>query len=96
MFSLLSPTRLTTAGSTSLSDLDQVAALNSTLEGLDALLNDDLNGIPTQPQYSFLGAEKILATGSSAFHKTGHSAVSFLRALIGFEAEMLKEGTLLK
>jgi len=30
-----------------------------------------------------------LASGSSAFHKTGHSAVSFLRALIGFEPEML-------
>jgi Protein of unknown function (DUF3808) len=39
-----------------------------------------------------LGAEKILAGGSSAFHKTGHAAVSFLRALIGFEQEMLKEG----
>lgn len=97
MFSLLSPTRLTTAGSsTSLSELDQVAALKSALEGLDALLNDDLNGIPTQPQYSSLGSEKILAAGSSAFHKTGHSAVSFLRALIGFEADMLKEGTLPK
>jgi hypothetical protein len=44
MFSLLSSTRLTTAGSsTSLSELDQVAALKETLEGLDALLNDDLN-----------------------------------------------------
>jgi hypothetical protein len=39
-----------------------------------------------------LGAEKILANGSSAFHKTGHSAVSFMRAVIGFEADMLKEG----
>ena len=39
-----------------------------------------------------LGAEKILAKGSSGFHKTGHSAVSFLRALIGFESEMLREG----
>jgi Protein of unknown function (DUF3808) len=38
------------------------------------------------------GAEKILTNGTSAFHKTGHSAVSFLRALLGFEAEMLKEG----
>lgn len=54
MFNLFSPTRLTTAGSsTSLSELDQVAALKSTLEGLDALLNDDLNGIPIAPQYSF-------------------------------------------
>lgn len=39
-----------------------------------------------------LGAEKILAGGSSAFHKTGHAGVSFLRALIGFEQEMLREG----
>jgi hypothetical protein len=41
-----------------------------------------------------LGAEKILADGSSAFHKTGHSAVSFLRALIGFELDVMKEGNL--
>jgi hypothetical protein len=41
-----------------------------------------------------IGAEKILSNGSSAFHKTGHSAVSFLRALIGFEADMLKQGML--
>jgi len=45
MFGLLSPTRLTTHGSsTSLSELDQVASLKEALEGLDALLNDDLSG----------------------------------------------------
>jgi len=45
MFSILSPTRLTTAGSsTSLNELDQVSALKEALEGLDKLLNDDLNG----------------------------------------------------
>lgn len=43
-----------------------------------------------------LGAEKILADGSSAFHKTGHSVVSFLRALIGFETDFMKEGKLLQ
>lgn len=37
-------------------------------------------------------AEKILTRGTSAFHKTGHAAVSFLRALIGFEGEVMKEG----
>ena len=46
MFNLLSPTNLTTHGSsTSLSELDQVASLKEALEGLDALLNDDLNGL---------------------------------------------------
>jgi hypothetical protein len=46
MFNLLSPTKLTTHGSsTSLSELDQVASLKEALEGLDALLNDDLNGL---------------------------------------------------
>lgn len=46
MFGLLSPTKLTTYGSsTSLSELDQVASLKEALEGLDALLNDDLGGI---------------------------------------------------
>jgi hypothetical protein len=39
-----------------------------------------------------LGAERILAGGSSAFHKTGFAAVSFMRAIIGFEAEAMKEG----
>ena len=46
MFGLLSGTRLTTAGSsTSLSELDQVSALKETVDGLDALLNDDLIGL---------------------------------------------------
>lgn len=45
MFGLLSGTRLTTAGSsTSLSELDQVFALKESMDGLDALLNDDLIG----------------------------------------------------
>ena len=45
MFGLLSPTKLATHGSsTSLSELDQVASLKEALAGLDALLNDDLNG----------------------------------------------------
>ena len=97
MFSLFSSINLTTHGSsTSLSELDQVASLKEALEGLDALLNDDLNGVvPLRGECSYrVGAEKILASGSSAFHKTGHSAVSFLRAVIGFEADMLKESRL--
>jgi len=45
MFGLLGGTRLTTAGSsTSLSELDHVSALKESLDGLDALLNDDLIG----------------------------------------------------
>jgi hypothetical protein len=98
MFGLLSTTKLTTHGSsTSLSELDQVASLKEALEGLDALLNDDLSGIFPNAKFGFpyrSGAEKILANGTSAFHKTGHSAVSFMRAVIGFEADMLKEGIL--
>lgn len=39
-----------------------------------------------------LGAQRILAGGSSAFHKTGAAAVSFLRAVIGFETATMKEG----
>jgi hypothetical protein len=35
----------TTGSSSSLSELDQVASLKETLDGLDALLNDDLIGI---------------------------------------------------
>lgn len=36
---------MTYGSSTSLSELDQVASLKEALEGLDALLNDDLNGM---------------------------------------------------
>ena len=35
---------MATASSTSLSELDQMASLKETLDGLDALLNDDLVG----------------------------------------------------
>lgn len=45
MFGLLYPIKLTThESSTSLSELEQVAALKEALTGLDALLNDDLDG----------------------------------------------------
>lgn len=45
MFGLFSGPRLTTASSsTSLSELDQVSALKESMDGLDALLNDDLIG----------------------------------------------------
>lgn len=46
MFNLFSSTKLASHGSSSsLSELDQVAALKESLEGLDYLLNDDLLGI---------------------------------------------------
>jgi hypothetical protein len=45
MFSLFSSTKVSTSSSsTSLSELDQVAALKETIDGLNLLLNDDLNG----------------------------------------------------
>lgn len=45
MFSLFSSLKLTMVGSsTPLYELDELSALKETLEGLDALLNDDLNG----------------------------------------------------
>lgn len=45
MFGLFAPVTLTTHGSsTSLPELDQAAALKEAMAGLDALLNDDLNG----------------------------------------------------
>jgi hypothetical protein len=47
MFNLLSPVRVAATGSsTSLSELDHAASLKDALDGLDALLNDDLGGIP--------------------------------------------------
>ena len=46
MFGLFSSIRLMTAeSSTSLSELDQTTSLKDTLDGLNALLDDDLVGI---------------------------------------------------
>jgi Protein of unknown function (DUF3808) len=95
IFNLFSSINLTThESSTSLSELDQVASLKEALEGLHLLMNDDLNGVLMLPivMLNLLDAEKTLVNGSSAFHKTGYAAVSFLRALIGFEKELMKEG----
>jgi hypothetical protein len=94
MFSLLSSIGLgSVESSTSLSELDQESDLKEALGGLDALLNDDFDGIQRYLGNSYhLGAEKILSSGSSAFHKTGYSTVSFLRALIGFELDIMKDG----
>jgi hypothetical protein len=94
MFRYLAGTKSAIGSSSSLPQLDEVASLRETLDGLDALLNDDLVG---RDLLAFLtvGAEKILGAGSSAFHKTGHASVSFLRGLIGFEQDMLKEGSTL-
>ena len=48
--SLLQQTRLISSDSSaSLSEMDQIAAIKETLEGLDALLNDDLESIPSIP-----------------------------------------------
>ena len=47
MFSFLSSTKVTVEeSSTFLSELDQAASLQESIDGLDALLNDDLKGIP--------------------------------------------------
>jgi Protein of unknown function (DUF3808) len=94
MFSFLSSIGLAApVSSTSSSELNQESDLKEVLEGLDTLLNDDFGGIDHNLAIlDVLGAEKILANGSSAFHKTGLATVSFLRALIGFETDIMKEG----
>jgi hypothetical protein len=45
LFSFFSPVRVPATGSsTSLSELDHVAALKEALDGLDTLLDDDIKG----------------------------------------------------
>ncbi|RDI76794.1 hypothetical protein Vi05172_g13219 [Venturia inaequalis] len=69
------------AGSTpSLSALDEPKALEDAMYAASFMINDDMDT-----------AEVELAKGNSAFHKLGKGVVTFLRATLGFEREVMKE-----
>lgn len=38
-------------------------------------------------------AEEALSKGNSAFHKLGKGVVTFLKATLGFEGEVMREGS---
>src|SRR6201996_387502 len=71
------------SGSTqSLSALDEPKALEDAMYAASFIMNDDIDM-----------AESELAKGTSAFHKLGKGVVSFLRATLGFEREVMKEAS---
>jgi hypothetical protein len=68
------------ASTQSLNALDEPQALEDAMYAASFMINDDMDM-----------AEQELAKGSSAFHKLGKGVVSFLRATLGFEREIMKE-----
>ncbi|KAF5016339.1 hypothetical protein F66182_12008, partial [Fusarium sp. NRRL 66182] len=58
----------------------QIEDLEQALEAATLILDDDVDG-----------AENGLSKGDSSFHKTGKGVVGFLRALLGFEQEIMRE-----
>ncbi|TKX23885.1 mitochondrial outer membrane protein iml2 [Elsinoe australis] len=70
-------------GSTqSLTALDEPAALQDAMASATLILNDE-----------FEAAEEGLSKGNSPFHKLGKGVLSFLRATIGFEQDVMKEAS---
>jgi hypothetical protein len=68
------------ASTQSLSALDEPQALEDAMYAASFMINDDMGT-----------AELELAKGNSAFHKLGKGVVTFLRATLGFEREVMKE-----
>ncbi|OKL60061.1 Mitochondrial outer membrane protein iml2 [Talaromyces atroroseus] len=60
----------------------QIQDLEQALEAATLILNDDVDG-----------AEMGLSKGDSSFHKTGKGVVGFLRALLGFEQEIMRQAS---
>jgi hypothetical protein len=68
-------------GSTySLSALDETKALEDAMYGASFMMDDEIDR-----------AEEELQKGNSVFHKLGKGVVTFLRAVLGFEREVMKE-----
>ncbi|QGA15468.1 hypothetical protein EYB26_003126 [Talaromyces marneffei] len=58
----------------------QIQDLEQALEAATLILDDNVDG-----------AENGLSKGDSSFHKTGKGVVGFLRALLGFEQDIMRE-----
>ncbi|KAL7275833.1 Mitochondrial outer membrane protein iml2 [Rhizina undulata] len=66
----------------SLSALEEPQALEQALKAMSLLMDDDV-----------IGAEAALEDGTSSFHKLAGGVIAFLRASLGFEAEVMKEAS---
>lgn len=71
-----------TGSTTSLSALDEPKALEDAMHAAAYMMDDDMEL-----------AEEELSRGNSVFHKHGKGVVTFLRATLGFEREIMKEAS---
>ncbi|KAK5201422.1 Mitochondrial outer membrane protein iml2, partial [Cryomyces antarcticus] len=70
------------ASTQSLSALDEPQHLADAMRAASEIMNDDVDA-----------AEVGLSKGNSAFHKLGKGVVTFLRATLGFEQEIMREAS---
>ncbi|KAK5134428.1 hypothetical protein LTR08_006475 [Meristemomyces frigidus] len=68
--------------SKSMTALDEPAALQEAMAAAAYIMNDEMEK-----------AEADLATGSSPFHKLGRALTVFLRAVLGFEKEVIEQAS---
>ena len=68
------------SSTTSLNSIDEPTHLDHAMHAIANIMNDDVDA-----------AELELSQENSPFHKLGSGVVSFLRATLGFEQEMMKE-----
>jgi hypothetical protein len=70
------------ASSQSLDSLAESQHLEFALRAAEMILNDDIQG-----------AEKILESGNSSFHKLAKGVILFLQAALGFEQDIMREAS---
>ncbi|KAF2637077.1 hypothetical protein P280DRAFT_138347 [Massarina eburnea CBS 473.64] len=66
----------------SLNALDELAQIEDAMSAVTHIMNDDVDA-----------AEAHLSKGSSPFHQLGKGVVTFMRATLGFEQEIMKEAS---
>ncbi|KAF2796174.1 hypothetical protein K505DRAFT_300861 [Melanomma pulvis-pyrius CBS 109.77] len=66
----------------SLNALDELAQIEDAMAAVTHIMNDDVNA-----------AEEHLSKGSSPFHMLGKGVVTFIRATLGFEQEIMREAS---
>jgi hypothetical protein len=71
------------ASTQSLDSLAEVNDLDEAMKAATFILNDDVDS-----------AEAGLAKGTSSFHNLGKGMVAFVRATLGFEQEIMRQGSM--
>ncbi|PSN72980.1 hypothetical protein BS50DRAFT_481720 [Corynespora cassiicola Philippines] len=66
----------------SLNALDELAQIEDAMSAVTHIMNDDVDA-----------AEAHLSKGSSPFHQLGKGVVTFMRATLGFEQEIMREAS---